>query len=341
MPPRAKKPEGDPLAHLKSDGPRPVYAIDGEERLLVDEAVSAIKNAALTPKAKDFNLDVLDAKEATIQRVLDAAATLPAFAPLRVVYVKEAQKWETQDIEPLQKYLDNPSPSTVLILVAAEKFDGRLKLYKALDKAGVLIRFPHPNEREMPQVIQARAKHMGLAIDGEAVRALVDAVGANVGGAIEALEKLSLYTAGKPVTARDVEEVASPAKEESIFELSDAVGGRNLPRALELLHSMLEVSRSHPLALLGLLAGHWRRLILARTLGVDGRAMREDLVGALRVPPFVVDRLLGQARKQPLPDLIAGLEAISTADRLLKGGKLEHARVMERLVMRLASPVGS
>lgn len=339
-----KAPEGDPLAHLSEGGPRQVYALDGDERFLVDEALAAIKNAALAPRARDFNLDVLDAKDAPIARVIDAANTLPAFAPLRVVVVKEAQRYEdksggdSRELELLAAYLAKPSPTTVLIFVAAQKLDGRLKLYKLLSKAGALIRFSHPAEREMPQVVQQRAKAMGLKLDQEAGRALVDAIGASIGGVIEALEKLALYVgpaAGGVVTRRDVEEVVSPAKEESIFELSDAVGGRDLARAFELLHAMLEVSRAHPLQLLALLAGHWRRLILARSLGVEGRGSRDELITALKVPPFVVERLVTQARRQPLPALISGLEAIAAADRALKGGKLEHARVMERLVMGL------
>jgi DNA polymerase III subunit delta len=337
---RAKKPEGDPLAHLKDSGPRAVYAVDGDERILVDEAVAQIKAAALSGPAKDFNLDLLDARDAPIQRILDAAATLPAFAPQRLVVVKNIEKWEKEDeskdkLAPLLSYIANPSPTTVLLLIASDKLDGRLRLYRQLDKAGVLIRFTHPNEREMPELVRRRAKSIGLSLDEEAVRAIVDAVGANMSGVIESLEKLALYTGEKKsATRRDVEEVVSPAREESIFEFADAVGGRNLPSALALLHSMMDVSRSHPLAILGMLARHWRNLIVART-SIDTRAPPMDLASELRLPPFVVDRVIAQAKKQQLGALVSGLSAIAETDGMLKGGKLEHARAMERLVMAL------
>jgi DNA polymerase III subunit delta len=327
----------DPLAHL-AEGPRLVYALDGEERVLVDEALHAIKEASLPAKARDFNLDVLNARDTPPIRAIEAALTLPAFAQYRVVVVKDAERWEKIEIDPLVSYLEKPSPSTVLILVAEERFDGRLKLYKALERAGVLIRFPHPHEREMPRLIERRAKSLQVAIDGEGVRALVEAIGANVGGAIEALEKLALYVgpeSGRTVSRPEVEAVVSPAKEESIFELSDAVGARDVPRSLELLSSMLSLSRAHPLALLGMLAGHWRRLIVAKSLTAE-RAPRDTMLSALRVPPFVVERLLGQARRQPMEALLAGLEAIRAADRALKGGHLDGDRVMESLVLALA-----
>ncbi|MCC7381247.1 MAG: DNA polymerase III subunit delta [Deltaproteobacteria bacterium] len=331
-------PREDPLAHLSRDGPRLVYALDGEERILVDEALKAIRDAALPERARDFNLDVLSGKDAPVARVLDAAATLPAFAARRVVVVKDAERYEKDEPEALIAYLASPSPSTVLILVATEKFDLRLRLGKALDKAGALLRFPSPNERDMPRIIEQRARALGRTIDADAARALVETIGASVSGAIEALEKLVLYVGPdnpRPITRRDVEEVVSPAKEESIFELADAVGARDLRRAFELLHSMLVVSRAHPLALLGLLANHWRRLVTAKVLAAR-RAPREELAAQLRVPPFVVERLVGQARGQAVPGLLAGLEAIADADQALKGGKLSAERVMERLVLRLA-----
>ncbi|MFO0728032.1 MAG: DNA polymerase III subunit delta [Myxococcota bacterium] len=330
---------GDPLAHLSSEGPRMVYAIDGEERLLVDEAVATIRDAALKPQARDFNLDVYIAKETPVARVLDAAQTLPAFAPLRVVIAKEAERYTGENADALIDYLSRPSPTTVLILIASEKFDARTKAYKALEKAGATMRFPHPTEREMPKIIEARAKKLGLAIEPEAIRSLVDGVGADVGGMIAALEKLLLYVgpgSGRRVQRADVDEVVMPVKEESIFELSDAVGTRDVSRALGLLSAMLEGARAHPLALLGLLAGHWRRLSTARSI-LDSGATRDAVQDALpRMPPFVIDKLVQQARKQPLGELVRGLEAIAAADALLKGGALAGPRVMERLVLTLA-----
>lgn len=336
---RAPQKGGDPLAHLASDGPRPIYAIDGEERLLVDEAVHTIRDTAVQARARDFNLDVYNAKDTPIAKVLDAAQTLPAFAPLRVVIAKEAERYAGEDAAQLQKYIEKPSPTTVLILVASEKFDARTKAYKALEKAGATMRFVHPTEREMPRVIEARAKKLGVSVEPEAIRGLVDAVGTDVGLMISALEKLLLYIgpgAGKLICRADVEEVVMPAKEESIFELSDAVGSRDVARALGLLTSMLELSRAHPLALLGLLAGHWRRLSMARSI-LDSGAPRDEVQVALpRMPPFVIDKLILQAKKQPLADLVRGLEAIAEADALLKGGALAGPRVMERLVLTLA-----
>jgi len=341
--------KNDPLSHLDEDGPRLVYAIDGEERILVDEAIAAIRDRVLQPRARDFNLDLFTAREAKLERVIDAAQTLPAFAPVRVVIVKGAEKWlggseddepsadSAPDLAPLVRYLENPSPTTVLMFVGTLKLDARTKVYKLIQKLGGNLRFSHPSEREMGAVVAARADKLGADIEPRAVDALVNALGADVGGAIAALEKLALFAGpGRAITREDVETLVSPVREEAVWHLSDAVAARDVAKALSLVHQMMNVSRIHGLPLLGMLAKQWRQLATVRSL-IDAKASRESIEAALpgKVPPFVVDKLMTQARRHQLPGLIQGLAAIAQADQRLKGGKLEGVRVMERLVLTL------
>ena len=292
MPGRRRAATGDPLAHLAKSGPRPVYAVHGPERVLVDEAVSAIKTHALPATGADFNFDVFVGRDATATKIADAARMLPAFAERRMVLVKDADKLTTDTCEGLLAYLKDPSPTTVLLFVAA-KFDGRTKFFKALKKAGAVIEFGHPTARQMPALVRQRATKIGAKIEPDAVQALVDAVGADVGAVVAALEKLALYVGDedRAIARSDVESVVSHVREESIYALSDAVVGGDPSRALELVHEMLSGSREHPLALLGLIAGHWRRLTIARTL-MDDRASRGEIQSALGMPPFVTDKIL-------------------------------------------------
>jgi DNA polymerase-3 subunit delta len=328
---------GEDGARLPIDPPRPVYLIDGEERYLVDEALAQLRDVVLPGRARDFNLDLFMAKEVPLARIIDAANTLPAFAPTRLVLVKEAEALaDLDDLGPLTRYVASPSPSTVLVLVASEKFDARTRFYKALERQTTAVRFSKPSERDLPRVIEDRARRAGLTLDAEAVRALADGVGCDVGAVVAALEKLALYVGDRRRVARaDVEELVVPAKEESIFDFADAVGTRDAPRALALLHGMLVISKAHPLQLLGLLAGHWRKLATVRAL-VDARAGEDAFSAALpRLPPFVVQKLRQQASRQSAAELVNGLEAIQETDKALKGGRLADTRVMERLVLTL------
>src|SRR5688500_1772536 len=133
-----------------------VYLIDGEERLLVDEAVRKLKEESLPKQARDFNFDSFNGKEAVMSKVIGAAQMLPAFAPRRVVMVENADKVidkiAEDDAALLLAYLQKPSPTTVLIFVG-EKFDARSKIFKAFQKSGTVIRHSKPKPREMPDLI--------------------------------------------------------------------------------------------------------------------------------------------------------------------------------------------
>lgn len=336
MPPRKKKSKVDPYQVLADQGPQPVYVLDGEERVLVDEFVAAVRDAAVPPHARDFNVDQFSGRDASIARVIDAAQTFPAFAQRRLVICQHADKLDfDKNLDAFLAYLKDPSPTTTVLFVA-DKFDGRGKAYKAAAKAKVTVRFSSPNAREMPDVVRARARKMKIDVDARAVRAIVDAVGTDVGAASQALEVLSLYV-GEParkITADDVAAVVAVTKEENIFKLVDAIGTGNRAAVLEGLHGILGVARDHPLRLLALVARHYRNLTKARA-ALDAGVSRGEIQAMVGVPPFVMDNLLSQARRHDLKTLARGLAAVTATDRDLKGGALDNTRAMERLVFRL------
>ncbi|MCK6547251.1 hypothetical protein L6R52_15475, partial [Myxococcota bacterium] len=140
--PKAPAKFADPIEELKERGPRPLYMVDGEERLLVDEAVRTIKQYALPKNARDFNFDTFSGQSTPLNRIVEAAEMMPAFAPRRLVLVEHADKIDLdagdddgksekkekkrRALASFLDYLANPSPTTVLVFVAGEKkFDAR------------------------------------------------------------------------------------------------------------------------------------------------------------------------------------------------------------------------
>lgn len=326
----------DPFADLERDGPLPVYAVDGDEQLLVDEFVAAIRDRAVPPAARDFNYEVHTGKEANLSRVLDAAQTLPAFSPRRMVLVRHADKMHWSQPEPLLRYLESPSPTTTLVFVA-DKFDARGKVYKAFQRAKATVRFARPKPSQMPDAIRRRAQAMGIPMEAQAVRWLAEVTGPDVGAAVRALELLDLYRgphSREPVRAEDVAAVVLTVREESVFDLVDAIGAQDQATALALLHRLVVDQREPGLRILALVARHIRLLIRAREL-LDRRVPAPAWASALGLPPFLVDKMRRQAQRFTVKQLVQGHAAIKAADRGLKGGRLSDVRQLERLALRL------
>ncbi len=338
------KPKPEPLVHV----------VDGVG-LLVDEFLADLSSRIFPPGAPavDFNFDRLEGRTATVARVLDVANTLPAFAPRRLVVVRQAEalveKRGKDDQDPaaaLVAYLERPSPTTTLVLVAA-KWDARTRFYKAAKKMGGAVRFDEPSEADLPGVLMERARREGATIEPDAARLLVAGVGADLAEAVAALERLHLYVgpdSGVPIRRADVEALVPGSGEMSVFALVDAIAAGDRQAVLRGLHHVLSEQREPPLKVLALLARQYRLLLSARE-AVGRGATAGELAGSLKVPPFVATKLLEQARRLDAGRIARSLSAIQTTDTALKGGSLNDQRAFERLAFSLAQdaplhPVG-
>ena len=324
----------DPFVELEKSAPKPVYAIDGEERVLVEGFVAKLLEKSLPAAARDFNYESFTGKEAELSRVLDAAMTLPAFAERRVVRVQQADKMKMDPPEALLRYLEKPSETTVLIFIA-DKFDARGKVYKAFQKAGAALRFPRPKPQQMPDLIERQARTRGIEIEPGAARLLAETVGPDLTAATQALEKLELYKGiGERIQSADVADVVATVREESVFDLVDAIGTRDRAHVFELLHRLMGAQREPGLRLLAMVSRHFRLLIRAHD-HLAARGAPRELASVLGMPPFLADKLARQARSFEKAQLVAGHAQIKHADRLLKSSRLPDLRVMERLALEL------
>ncbi|MCG9879487.1 MAG: hypothetical protein MH472_02705 [Bacteroidia bacterium] len=118
------------ISDLKSRKFYPVYILHGEEPYFIDEITDYIEKHVLTDAEKAFNQSIFYAKDLEIGSVIEAAKRYPMMANHQVIIVKEAQGFKKLD--GLDHYIENPVPSTILVLsFKGKKLDGRSKLAKS------------------------------------------------------------------------------------------------------------------------------------------------------------------------------------------------------------------
>jgi DNA polymerase-3 subunit delta len=318
---------------LESGSLLPVYALFGSEHLLVTEAVAALRDKAVT-RAPDFNRQDFDAGSTPIERVLEAAATMPMMAPRRYVHLRDAHQLKADSHPPLLAYLENPADHTVLCL-SGEKIDQRTKLGMKLSKSGYLFLFEAPRQQELAAFVESRARRRGYRIALDAAQLLADLVGGDVGTLDRSLEKLSLYLGGEgEIDATAVEEVVAPTRVHRIFELTDAVGARDFGKASLLLRNALGGGDSTPLGVLGMITRQFRQLLQVKAAQARGVPQRE-LAAVAGVPPFAVSGLVNQARRYEQQELILALEAALRADIRLKSQGVAPGVVLDRLLVEV------
>jgi DNA polymerase-3 subunit delta len=324
----------EPEARIQRGEIDPVYVLAGPDPLLYHRVVSALQAALVPEAARAFNLDVLEAKPAGAQAIVNAARTLPMMGKHRLVVARDFDALSADGLAVLAAYLDAPSSSSVLVL-HAQKGDGRMKLVQLAKKKGWYHELAAP--RQLVPWIQDEARARGVRLAGDAARRLADVVGGDLSRLSSALEQLSLYVGEeRPIAVADVDELIAETREHTVFELANAVGEGKEERALRAVAKLFD-QRESSVGVAMMLARHVRQLAAVREL-LDARTPRSDIPRLAGVPPFAVDGLVVQARRFGPAALRRAVALLAQADLDLKGpkkGALGERIVVEMLVREL------
>jgi DNA polymerase-3 subunit delta len=330
-------PKEDLVVAIERGEIAPVYCLHGAERYLVDRCLAAIRAAVTGGSAAPFaafNQDVYDLKETSIDVVVATARTLPMLAPRRLVVGKGIDGVKAEELEPLIHYVADPNPQTCLVLLG-DKVDTRFKVFQTLRKAGFLHELAPLRDRELGPWITREARARGVGIAHEAVAALAESAGPELGRLSQALEQLVLYVGERRAIAlEDVEALVPESRQRSVFELTKAIGDGDATRALRILANMFR-NREPALRVEFMLARQLRQICRAKELAAAGTP-RDAIAAAVGVPPFFIDDVLGPARRMSNRALARGFDRLYQADRALKSSRVDGELLLSRLVQNLA-----
>ncbi|MDE1161025.1 MAG: DNA polymerase III subunit delta [Acidobacteriaceae bacterium] len=350
------------LAEVQGDARKPGYVLLGDEAYLQQRARRGVLDALLSPEMREFSLHDLDlSNDMTIFDVLDLAQTPSLMAPFQVLFVRNVKSLygrgsKKEEFAALDGYFRRPNPGALLIFVAdhvslpqdlrrmdmTEK-ERAEKIRETLGDGCGMVELQRVSEDDATEWVRRASQAKGVEFTPDAARELVDSLGAEMLAIESEVEKLSLYASAhaKPrLDVSDVEEMVAAAKQRGIYELTDAISQKDAPRALALLHGLLNASEGGEDAAIGhvfTLAKTYRQmLVLNENRVTDQRAMWGVLWPGFRVAPFAADQLIAQARRyRDRTELRRGLRWIAKADVELRSSPPDKRLVLERLVMRL------
>lgn len=331
----------------------PVYLVLGEEAFLAQEVVAALREAALSGAAAAFNEEKLIAGEADVDRVLGAARMLPMMAKRRLVIVQGVERWERSSgdgegdavtassskgaspLDRLAEYAANPAPTTTLLLVAT-KLDARRKLVTLAKKQDFLVSCEPPARSALPTWIARRAKARGHDISSDVAGVLAQVAGPDLSLVADALERTMLYVGeGAPITEQAIDACVVRTRMRSVWELIDAVGRRDLGKALAALADVYD-PRDRGLRLVALIARSVRQLLKFEAAMRSG-AKPDDAAKAAGAPPFKARELAAQVQAISRAELERWLQVLAATDLALKGSRRPPLAVLETAIVDLCT----
>ncbi len=309
------------------------YLIAGGDRPKVDRAV-----ARLRARFDDDAVELLDASETSGDDAVAACNALGLFGSGdRLIVVTSVESWKADDAKAVAVYLAEPTPSTVLALVAAE-LKKEAAIVKAVRAHGEVLVWDVP-QRGLERWVAEQFTLRSVPADGDACRLLVELVGDDLYELAGEVDKLATWSAGEPVTTAEVETLVAARAGAPAFVLTDAWGARDVAAVLHASERMLERtgdprSRTIP-RLVGALTNHAGRLRAVQRLDEEGVAAK-DAATRLKLHPFYVRKLYAQSRNFSVDELRGATVRLAELDHALKGGsRIANDLELERALVEI------
>ncbi len=321
----------------------PVYFLYGAETYLRDLAIKTIRDIALRDASlREFNENQLSLQGHDIADALAAAEQIPMMGDLRVILVSDvvisASKGRDtiidDDEDILNRYLDNPTDSTILILIG-DQMDGRRKMFKLLKKKAYAVEFKTLNENELLVWLRSRINTTGVHCDDRVLRYLIDRVGYDARKVTVEFDKLmSAALPDGEVTIELIDSLTPISRELVNFDLTDRLIENRSLEAIRVCRRILD-DGVQPIALVGLLSFSFHRLLMAKSLMEQG-ANEGEVFAAINMHPRTRGKFLQAARRAKLEKLTNAITKLGEVDLALKSSTVPQRLVLEMLVCEIA-----
>lgn len=303
-----------------------LYFFYGDETFLIEDAVKRVHQkifgtTELRP-SENLSLEVFYGSERPTDAIVNATLSLGFFSTQKMILVKEAGSFKEKDFKALTKLIDEPIEGSTLVFILEGSLP-RSKFYKTLSEKSVTVNFKTPYEREFPQWIQYLAKSQGLTLGNQVPHLLLSRIGTNLLAINNELQKLKLAAGDKTLIDDElVQNWIAQSKEESVFDLANAIGSHDQTRSFTLLRRLLFQGQT-AVGLVAIVARHLR-ILLQLKISKD--------TSSLGIPPFFMKEYQRQSQNWSLESLSSAIQDLRQAESLLKSSSTSADLVMSKFI---------
>lgn len=317
-----------------------LYFFHGEEQFLLDHYLEAMKKQVLDELTESFNYHRLTDETFDIRSFADAVENLPMMAERTFVQVEDIDlfKMREDDRDKIVEILsDIPEYCTVVFtyVTAAWKPDKRLKkLWDAVSKHGQIIEFAKQEPKDLIPWISRHFSAKGKKIGNDLCAYLMEITGGTMTALSGEIEKICAYSGGDTIKKTDIDAVTEPVLDAVVFQMTDLLGLGKYGAALQKLQQLLKMQQE-PIAILGAVGSHFRRIGTARTLLDNGKQVGE-LMSLCGMGSYPAQKTMDAARRFRPEFCRRAAELVLETDYKMKTSYDEPERLLELLILQLA-----
>ncbi len=267
--------------------------------------------------------------------------------------------------EALEELLASGLPGGHCLVMTADSVDRRKKLFKTVTEKGIVVPFIRTRGETrqrglMMENLREKLAGKGKSLSTEAWVLLGRKTGFRLRDSAEALDQLITYTGDRAtIEAVDVEAVIGRTRDDNVFDLTEAIVGRYLRKALASLGDLL-YQGVHPLVILAMITREVRFLLHGKVFLDSGRlaGFRADMdygpfqravypsVKGLEAElgkgkslasqhPFVIFGALRNSTRFSYSELVNRLDRVLAVDMAMKSSGQDARLLLERLLIDL------
>jgi DNA polymerase-3 subunit delta len=314
------------------------YLVKGDDASLVAQEVRRLLNEVVGERDHSLVVEEVGGgpgDDINVGAIVDACLTPPFLIDQRVVVVRDAGRLLTADVPRLVEVVNDPLPSTVLILVGG---GGTIPtpLSKAVTASGKVIDVAVNRPGDRKAWLHDHLRGATVKLEPQAAQLLGQHVGEDLGRVEGLLSALAAaYGQGARITVEDLRPYLGEAGNVARYELTDAIDKGDAATALGVLHRMTEAGGLSAVEVLFSLHRHYSNM-----LTLDGAMVTsgEEAAQLLAVgSAFVGKKALEQSRRLGSARIAHAIGLLADADLDVKGATgLPPDVVVEILVARLS-----
>lgn len=324
---------------IKTVQPATLYVFHGEEVFLLHHYLEQLKKTVLDELTESFNFHRFTNETFELRDFADAVENLPMMAERTLVQVDDIDifKLNEDSRNKLAEVLaDIPEYCTVVFTyeTVGWKPDKRLKkLWDAVSR-GQIVEFSKQNQRDLVAWIQRHFAAQRKQIAPELCAYLIDITDGTMTSLAGEIKKIAAFSGADTICKADIDAVTEPVLDAFVFRMTDQLGAGDYGTALQTLQKLLKMQQE-PIAILGAIGGHFRRLSTARTLLDHGRSYAE-LQKICGLADYPAKKAMDAARRFSQDFCAKAAELILETDYKMKTSFDDNERLLEMLILQLA-----
>ena len=327
-------------AALKSKELGRLYFFHGEEVFLLHHYLGQMKKLLLDELTESFNYHRLNNETFDIRSFADAVENLPMMAENTFVQVDDIDLFKMNEgdrTKMIDILSDIPDYCTVVFtyITAPWKPDKRLKkLWEAVD-SGNIVEFAKQDQRDLIAWVTWHFAARKKQISTDLCAYLIDITGGTMTALSGEIDKICAYSGADVIRKTDIDAVTEPVLDAVVFQMTDLLSSGRYDQALQKLQQLLKMQQE-PLAILGAVGGHFRRIAVARTLLDHGRNASDLQKLCAPMPDFAARKNMEAARRFRPEFCALAARLVLETDYKMKTSFDDNERLLEMLILQLA-----